>query len=85
MIKKRRHFEPEFKQEATCPVLEQGYSIEEACESMGKSRGVMVHSDQDYHYTSKVFQQQLWCYYIKQRMNRRGNCWNNAPMEHCSS
>lgn len=23
----------------------------------------------------------LWCYGIKQSLSRRGNCWDNAPME----
>lgn len=41
----------------------------------------MFHSDQGCHYTSKVFRQQLWRYRIKQSMSRRGNCWDNAPME----
>ena len=47
----------------------------------GKPRGVMFHSDQGCHYTSVSFRQQLWRYQIKQSMSRRGNCWDNAPME----
>ena len=41
----------------------------------------MFHSDQGCQYTSVAFQQQLWRYRIKQSMSRRGNCWDNAPME----
>ena len=26
----------------------------------------------------------LWRYRIKQSMSRRGNCWDNAPMERFS-
>jgi putative transposase len=52
-----------------------------AYESRGKPCNVMFHSDQGCHYTSKQFRQQLWRYQIKQSMSRRGNCWDNAPME----
>jgi putative transposase len=41
----------------------------------------MFHSDQGCHYTSKKYRQLLWRYQIKQSMSRRGNCWDNAPME----
>ena len=49
----------------------------------GEPKNVMFHSDQGCHYTSKAFQQQLAKYEIKQSMSRRGNCWDNAPMERC--
>lgn len=52
-----------------------------AYESRGRPKNVMFHSDQGCHYTSKVFREQLWRYQIKQSMSRRGNCWDNAPME----
>lgn len=52
-----------------------------AYESRGKPEGVMFHSDQGSHYTSIKFRQYLWRYQIKQSMSRRGNCWDNAPME----
>lgn len=52
-----------------------------AYESRGRPKGVMFHSDQGCHYTSLSFRQQLWRYQIKQSMSRRGNCWDNAPME----
>lgn len=52
-----------------------------AYESRGRPKGVMYHSDQGCHYTSKRFRQLLWRYQIKQSMSRRGNCWDNAPME----
>jgi putative transposase len=28
-----------------------------------------------------LFRQRLWRYRMKQSMSRRGNCWDNAPME----
>lgn len=52
-----------------------------AYKSRGKPKGVLFHSDQGMHYTSKKLRQTLWHYQIKQSMSRRGNCWGNAPME----
>lgn len=47
----------------------------------GEPSGIMFHSDQGSQYASKLFRQYLWRYRIKQSMSRRGNCWDNAPME----
>lgn len=52
-----------------------------AYQARGQPKGVMFHSDQGVHYTSKAYQQQLWRYQIKQSISRRGNCWDNAVME----
>jgi putative transposase len=52
-----------------------------AYESRKRSKGVMFHSDQGMHYTSKKFRQTLWRFQMKQSMSRRGNCWDNSPME----
>jgi len=52
-----------------------------AYESRGRPKAVMFHSDQGCHYTSLQYRQALWKYQIKQSMSRRGNCWDNAPME----
>lgn len=52
-----------------------------AYESRGKPRKVLFHSDQGCHYTSKSFRQQLWQFGIRQSLSRRGNCWDNSPME----
>lgn len=52
-----------------------------AYEARGRPRNVMFHSDQGCHYTSLAYRQRLWQYQIKQSMSRRGNCWDNAPME----
>jgi transposase InsO family protein len=41
----------------------------------------MFHSDQGSHYTSVEFRQMLGRCRIKQSMSRRGNGWDNAPME----
>ncbi|WP_273050836.1 IS3 family transposase, partial [Pseudoalteromonas sp.] len=52
-----------------------------AFESRGRPKGVMFHSDQGSTYTSRKYRQLLWRYQIEQSMSRRGNCWDNSPME----
>jgi putative transposase len=52
-----------------------------AYELRGHPDGVMFHSDQGSHYTSISFRQNLWRLQIKPSMSRRGNCWDNAPIE----
>ena len=59
----------------TCQALSMAY------ESRGRPKKVLFHSDQGSHYTSKQFRQQLWRYQIRQSLSRRGNCWDNSPME----
>ena len=56
-------------------------ALEIAFENRGRPSGLMFHSDQGSHYTSRQFRQLLWRYQIKQSMSRRGNCWDNSPME----
>ena len=44
--------------------------------------GVLFHSDQGTHYTSKKFAESVAsCDGMKQSMSRKGNCWDNAPTE----
>ena len=52
-----------------------------AFELRGRPDDLMFHSDQGCHYTSVHYRQLLWRYQIKQSISRRGNCWDNAPME----
>lgn len=52
-----------------------------AYHARGQPKKLTFHSDQGVHYTSKEYQQTLWRYQINQSMSRRGNCWDNAPME----
>jgi len=59
----------------TCKALMMAY------ESRGKPTEVIFHSDQGSHYTSRKFRQSIWRYQLTQSMSRRGNCWDNAPME----
>lgn len=45
------------------------------------NKDVLIHSDQGSHYTSPKYQLLLKKQKITQSMSRRGNCWDNAPME----
>jgi len=56
-------------------------ALSNAFEARDRPSNVMFHSDQGCHYTSLAFRQLIWKYQIKQSMSRRGNCWDNAPME----
>jgi len=58
-----------------------GDALTMAFESRGRPKDVMFHSDQGCHYTSRHFRQLLWRYQMKQSLSRRGNCWDNSPME----
>ena len=59
----------------TCQALSKAY------ESRRRSKELMFHSDQGSHYTSRQFRQLVWCFRLTQSMSRRGNCWDNSPME----
>jgi putative transposase len=41
----------------------------------------MIHSDQGVHYTHPEFQRRVKELGLIQSMSRKGNCWDNAPME----
>ncbi len=41
----------------------------------------LINSDQGAHYTSHAFQRCVKTLGLKQSMSRRGNCWDNAPIE----
>jgi putative transposase len=49
--------------------------------SRGKPKHVLFHSDQGCHYTSYEYQESLAGFKMTQSLSRRGNCWDNAPME----
>ncbi|AYV38760.1 IS3 family transposase [Aeromonas veronii] len=56
-------------------------ALEMAYQQRGCPSGVLFHSDQGCQYGSRAFRQRLWRYRMTQSMSRRGNCWDNAPME----
>ncbi|RPT47109.1 IS3 family transposase [Pseudomonas aeruginosa] len=56
-------------------------ALDIAYEQRGKPQQVLFHSDQGSQYASRLFRQRLWRYRMQQSMSRRGNCWDNSPME----
>lgn len=46
-----------------------------------QEHGLLFHSDQGCQYTSHAFRAFLDKHDITQSMSRRGNCWDNAPVE----
>ena len=47
----------------------------------GNPRGVLLHSDRGSQYCSKDYQRLLQKHDFICSMSRKGNCWDNAPME----
>jgi putative transposase len=43
--------------------------------------GLSTHPDQGGQYASRKFLQRPWRYRLQQSMSRRGNCWDNSPVE----
>lgn len=56
-------------------------ALDKAYQLRGRPRKTIFHSDQGSQYASVAFQQRMWRYKMRQSMSRRGNCWDNAPME----
>lgn len=52
-----------------------------ANELRGRPKGVLFHSDQGCQYTSHKFRNELREHGHRQSMSRKGECWDNAPME----
>jgi transposase InsO family protein len=46
-----------------------------------KVKDALIHSDQGTHYTHPDFQKFIRKLRLRQSMSRRGNCWDNAPIE----
>lgn len=62
--------------ELTCTALMMAY------ESRLKPKGVLFHSDQGTHYSSRRFTEAVAdCEGMTHSMSRKGNCWDNAPTE----
>ena len=57
-------------------------ALQMAYQTRLKPSGLLFHSDQGTHYTSKKFAESIDdCDGMTQSMSRRGNCWDNAPTE----
>jgi len=56
-------------------------ALQRALWSRKPPKGLMVHTDQGRQFISDDYRLLLKAWYIKQRMSRRGNCWDNAVIE----
>jgi putative transposase len=48
---------------------------------LGLGKNCILHTDQGFQYTHKYYNKKLKKYGIIQSMSRRGNCWDNVPIE----
>lgn len=55
--------------------------LEQAFQNLPDSTGLMLHSDQGWHYQHKQYRRMLEEKGIKQSMSHKGNCYDNAVME----
>jgi len=56
-------------------------ALKMATERRRPSRGLLLHSDRGSQYASHAYQRLLWRHGIICSMSRKGDCWDNAPME----
>ena len=55
--------------------------LDSAFAQIPDSTNLILHSDQGWQYQHKHYQRMLKKKGIRQSMSRKGNCWDNAPME----
>lgn len=58
-----------------------GNALQMAVQRELPEAGLLCHSDRGSQYASRSYQQQLARHGITCSMSRRGDCWDNAPME----
>jgi putative transposase len=56
-------------------------TLKQAKQNVPSTEALLLHSDQGYQYTSQNYAILLKSFAITPSMSRRGNCWDNAPME----
>ncbi len=56
-------------------------TISDALQKVGGAAGVVLHSDQGWHYKMPPYRALLARHGITQSMSRKGNCLDNAPIE----
>lgn len=56
-------------------------ALKDAKERCGSLRGCLVHSDRGSTYCSRAYREKLLEHGCVCSMSRKGNCWDNAPME----
>ncbi len=57
------------------------HTLQQARQKEKVTDGLILHSDQGTQYTSQAYAVLTQQYNITASMSRRGNCWDNAPME----
>ncbi len=57
------------------------HTLQQAFQKEMATDGLILHSDQGHQYTSHAYHVLTQQYNIIPSMSRRGNCWDNAPME----
>ncbi len=58
-----------------------GDMLDKACENLPQATGLIIHSDQGWHYQMKQYRNKLISKGITQSMSRKGNCLDNAVIE----
>ena len=56
-------------------------ALQDAINHTNNIEGCILHSDRGSQYCSKAYQQMISQKHIVSSMSRKGNCWDNAPME----
>jgi putative transposase len=56
-------------------------TLRQAQRSETPSPGLLLHSDQGYQYRSRAYRILTQTFNVVPSMSRRGNCWDNAPIE----
>jgi len=56
-------------------------TLKQAKQNEQVQAGLLLHSDQGFQYTSHAYYTLTHEYAMTPSMSRRGNCWDNAPME----
>ncbi len=56
-------------------------ALKMAIRSRKPSKGLMHHSDRGVQYANHAYRKVLKKYAVTRSMSRKGNCWDNAPME----
>ena len=56
-------------------------ALDEAYMRSGRPKGALIHSDRGSQYCSHEYRKRIEKYGLVCSMSRKGNCWDNAPME----
>jgi putative transposase len=56
-------------------------ALEQAMARQHPTWGLLLHSDRGVQYSSEAYRRIIAAHGFRQSMSRKGNCWDNAPME----